>query len=422
MDLSQEQEAIANAIINELDSSKVMRNPYDLDYRQRILKVGGLAGTGKTFLITQLSLFLKSKYKNFAIAFVAFTGKASSVLNKKLEEENALSQWDRVSTIHSLIYEPLLSYDATLNKHVITGWRKRRNLEVDMFNLIIIDEASMLSNELFNDLQSFGVSIIAVGDHCQLPPVGDTSFLMQNPDYFLTKVHRNALNSPLISISHHLRRGGYLSPGKSYGDGVFKLSWDDQNCRDLFENTVSNYSNDLIVLCATNRKRVSLNQNIRRLLNFSEPEPYPSERVVCLKNNHDSKVMNGQTGTIIWTMPGETDTIKLTIDMDDFPEPYESLSHMMCFGQEKYEFHNLFTDRKKYFQILSKKANKLGYSGIDFFDFGYAISVHKAQGSEWDRVILCEERCYYWDDEFYRRWLYTAATRAKEKLFIIQDY
>ena len=92
----------------------------------------------------------------------------------------------------------------------------------------------------------------------------------------------------------------------------------------------------------------------------------------------------------------------------------------MCFGQVTYTMFNQRKDSDV--NKLKKYAIKKGYTGVDYFDYGYVTSVHKSQGSEWERVVLFEQRTKYWDDQYYARWLYTAITRAKEKLFIISDY
>jgi ATP-dependent exoDNAse (exonuclease V) alpha subunit len=79
-------------------------------------------------------------------------------------------------------------------------------------------------------------------------------------------------------------------------------------------------------------------------------------------------------------------------------------------------------DKTPKLKELSNYASDKGFPTIGFFDYGYCMSVHKSQGSEWQKVIVFEQRTKRWDDNYYAKWLYTAITRAKEKLFIIGDY
>jgi len=140
------------------------------DSKESLYTLGGFAGTGKSYLIS----VLRTKLENIKVAFCCYTGKATSVLNNKLKHNNSLRSSDKCSTIHSLIYTP----DVDKNGDVI-GWKLRDNL--DDYDLLILDEASMVSEDVFCDLESFGIPILAVGDHGQLPPVGGNLNLMKDP-------------------------------------------------------------------------------------------------------------------------------------------------------------------------------------------------------------------------------------------------
>lgn len=413
--LNSEQQQIANHLIYKLRSCCYPNWHYS--YTPFEMKIGGYAGTGKTYLIANIRQQLNSMFSRFPCAFVSFTGKAASVLRKKLEEANALFEEDYVGTIHSLIYEPITKYDDILQAYVIAGWTRKPKDKM-YCQAIFIDEASMVSQEIWNDLKSYGISIIAIGDHGQLPPVGDQFGLLTKCDYYLTKIQRQALNSPIIKLAHHVRQGGRIKPGL-YSPEVFKMSWRDPECKKIFDKTTQALD-DYIILTGLNSTRNYINQMIRSKFNYTNLEPYPNEKVVCLKNNHSSGVMNGQIGTVIWYMPEAKNLFKLTIEFEDMPYPLDCMVHDCCFGKEKYALYDQF-DTKEFKGLRARAAFK-GFPAIDFFDYGYAISVHKSQGSEWDKVVLIEETTYYWDDEFYNRWLYTAVTRAREKLFIIQDF
>lgn len=428
---TQEQEKVVNQILENINKSahpntNRITYPYEIDYHRFVYRVGGLAGTGKTFMISELRKLLANIHGDkFSAAFVTFTGKASSVLNSKLKENNALFLQDFVGTIHSLVYRPELVYDKNLRKHVIVGWKRRPSDDLRHFNIIFIDEASMVSEKMWNDLMSYGVSIVAVGDYGQLPPVGDNGFsLMGKANYYLQDIQRQAMDSPITKLAHFVRQGGNIKTDVMYSPNVFCLSWNNEQCRELFYKAINDYSNDMVVLCGFNKTRVKINNLIRKKLEYENPEPYPGEKVVCLKNNHDLGIMNGNTATVVWVYPFIENTIKMTVELDGTGDFVDCCCGLKCFGKEKYDLYEKYNKsqgRRKYIG-LSKQFTKAGYRNIDFFDYGYCISVHKSQGSEWDKIILFDERSGFWDNPYYSKWLYTALTRAKTKLFIIKDF
>ena len=404
MNLSKEQKIIHDNIMDWWRS---------LTYRSinKHISCAGFAGTGKTTLLAELRKTIHNENENTSVAFVTFTGKASSVIKEKLNKNNCIYSSDFVGTIHSLIYRPVMGFN-NVGKKVIVRWEKTPSLFV---NLIIIDEASMVSTEIFSDLDSYGIPIIAFGDHGQLAPVnGETTSIITNPDFILTEIHRQAEGNPIIKLSKYVRDYGKIPTGV-FGEGVFKIPINHEKCKELLNNA-DYMSQDLIVLCGMNRTRVALTKKIRHQLGFTREEPYPGERMICLKNNHNTKIMNGQLGTLVWMTYSEPELLEMTIQLDGFSEVYSGVV-CNCFCLENYDsLYDNFRE-KNYIKILKDK--KSPFVNIDFFDFGYAISVHRSQGSEFNKVILFEERSSYWDDDFYRRWLYTAVTRAKEKLFIV---
>jgi len=371
--------------------------------------VGGYAGTGKTHLIPHLRHEIYNKIgRGYDISFCAFTGKATSVLATRLREADALYDTDFIGTIHSLMYQPIYRIDKA-GKKVVYGWKRKLEIPGD---LIIIDESSMINKEIWSDLGSYGVPIIAFGDHGQLPPVGEDFYLMKKPNYVLKEIHRQALDNPIINLSMIVRNNGAIPYGV-HSPGVFKLSWHEKKCREIFEAT--DFNDEVIALCGMNKSRVLINNMVRKKIGFDSADPYPGERLICLKNNYNTKVMNGQLGTLMWLLPFSENMYSATIEMDDYNDNYNGLVHNCCFGKENYQDSLGDIDFKK----IQAGLKGTGFDGVDFFDFGYAISVHRAQGSDWKKVILFEERSRYWDDDYFRRWLYTGVTRAKEKLFVV---
>ncbi|KPK46454.1 MAG: hypothetical protein AMK74_00155 [Nitrospira bacterium SM23_35] len=374
------------------------------------ITVGGYAGTGKTHLAAALRITLGDLNRTMRVGFCAFTGKASSVLRERLESMAGLYTGDYVGTIHGMIYRPVIQEDENRRQRIV-GWKRRSRLPYD---LIILDEASMVSSDLWRDLTSYGIPIIAVGDHGQLPPIGDRFSIVHRPDLVLNEIHRQALDSPIIRLSVEVRTMGEI-PFETFGNDVYKVRQSGSDLDDLSEGLDFSQPT-IIILCGMNWTRVRLNTHIRSKLGYYGGIPCEGERIICLKNNHYTKLMNGQLGTLGSIRLRVTPEIyEAVITMDNLPEPYQTLVHSCCFGKREYGGHYDEVSPKKVEQIL----DDTGYPAVDLFDFGYAISVHRSQGSEWDSVLLFEERSRHWDDEFYKRWLYTAVTRAKERLFVI---
>jgi exodeoxyribonuclease-5 len=402
MSLSKEQKKISDDIISEIRQYRATGIPF-------VNRVGGYAGTGKTFMLANMRRDLIKFDNNLEIAFATFTGKASTVLRTKLMEQNSLFPTDYVGTIHGLIYHPKTVYNTQLKKWVIVGWKLKKPADL-FYDVIFIDEASMVSRDIWKDLLKFGKPIIAVGDHGQLPPVGEGAFsLMHQPDFLLTEIHRQALNSPIIKLSQFVRDHGYI-PFKIQSKDVMKTSWKAPECQQIWDNVT--FDESLIVLCAFNASRANINDIIRKKQGHRKKQPYPGERIVCLKNNRTSGLMNGQIGTVLWYMPQAQNLYRLTMYLDGEPEPFESLCSDKCFGEVEYNIYE-----------RDKERGRKTYGGftIDYFDYGNCISVHKSQGSEWNRVILFEQRTKRWEDDFYTKWLYTAVSRTRKKLLIISD-
>jgi len=416
VNLTKEQDKVVSAIIDQLTKGGY-GNKMSLYHDQFVLTVGGYAGTGKTTLLCELRKEIHKNFPKLSVAFVTFTGKASSVLQTKLSNFNASTfPNDYIGTIHGLIYKPETRYDKRLKAHVITGWKLKDEDEV-WHDVIIIDEASMVSKQIWEDLGKFNKPIIGVGDHGQLPPVGDQFNLLTTTDFQLTEIHRQALDSPIIALSKLVREEGYIPYNRFFSKEVFKLSWRDDRCLHIWDNQVV-FDDDLIILCGFNTTRCGLNEQIRKKLSYNKHKiPYPGERVVCLANNHNTKIMNGQIGTVQWVMPENFGLIRMTIDMGN-SIIVECMVSTKCFGEVTYTMY----DGSKLVKQQQKYAAKKGLGRIDYFDYGYALSVHKSQGSEWEKVIVFEQRSKHWDDEMYARWLYTAITRSSKKLFIISDY
>ncbi len=373
-------------------------NWYRSHYNQAdYITVGGYAGTGKTTLIAILRRIIYKKNQKLKTAFVSYTGKAAQVLKNRLKQSKTLYDNDFVGTIHSLIYSPIID-----KKQQIVGWEKKDDLDYD---LIIIDEASMVDYKIWNDLTSYSTSIIAVGDHGQLPPIRGNFSLMSNPDLKLETIHRQARNNPIIQLSIQARKKGKVKPGK-YSDTVMKVNRSEFSAQELAEDLIQDYDKDMLVLTGYNFSRKQLNQSIRESLGFFEYDPQPEDRVICLRNNHSRGIYNGMLGTIVSINQEDEDWYFAEIKMDDLDKNYTGLISVEQFKKEK---TLNFTDKRS--EIMKG----------DLFDFGYALTVHKAQGSQAKKVVLFEQRFKQMNNEEWKQWLYTAVTRAEEELYIFGE-
>lgn len=346
-------------------------------------KLAGYAGTGKTTLLGHLLATIKAQDKA-SVAFCTITGKASTILKAKL----SLGDDDFCGTIHSLIYRPILGAGGTLK-----GWT--RNASFGSHGLIVIDEASMVNEEIYNDIRKFKIPILAVGDQGQLPPVTGDFNLMSKPDFKLETIHRQAEDNPIIKLSIAARKYGRLDDG-TYGMGVRKIS-----TPSLYKALAEHFDKDALFLCAFNSTRTFVNKLYREQIRIKSPGPIKGERVICLKNNRHQNIYNGMTGTIKSLGKGGKDQYAAEIDMDGGDRFAGNISKFQ-FGQP----------------ATPQNWNTTTHGNL--FDYGYCLTVHKAQGSESDKVILIEQRSPNTEDFLYAKWLYTGLTRAKKELLIIK--
>lgn len=359
------------------------------------ITLGGYAGTGKTTLISIFRQEIHSKDKTKKVVFCSFTGKATRVLEQKLKELKAIIKDDEIGTIHSMVYSPRLD-----KSDQIIGWDKKEELEAD---LIIVDEASMVNQAIWSDLLSYNIPILAVGDHGQLPAIEGKFNLMDAPKIVLQEVHRQAKDNPIISISMHARETGFIPPNK-YTEKIIKMSKSDPDYHSKMMDTLENYTPDSMVLCGFNLTRIRLNRHLRSNLGYEQDTPDVGDRVICLKNNYQKRIYNGMLGTLSSYTKLDEHGAFVNIEMDGESALYKGTISTKAFNLDPKEM-------EKEIPIIRKNQ-------MDIFDFGYAMTVHKAQGSQAKKVILFEERFSKMDDLTWRRWLYTAVTRASEELII----
>lgn len=400
------------------DSALKQVNDWLLHGDEQVFHLFGYAGTGKTTLAKHLAEGVDG-----TVLFAAFTGKAAYVLQSK--------GCAGATTIHSLIYHSrdkgkaqLVEMERQLQLLIgeltaegkdpeksdrVKDIRKmieqeRESLKQPFFvlnpesevrhaKLVIIDECSMVDARMGADLLSFGTKVLVLGDPAQLPPVGGAGYFTENvrPNIMLEEIHRQAEESPIIRMATQVRNEQPLSLG----------DWD-RDCRVLDGERIAPelaLSFDQI-LVGKNKTRFATNRRVRTLKGISDPYPVQGDRLVCLRNDHDAGLLNGAIFSVV-SMGGVMDQKVL---MDIVPEGSN-------FAQEVMAHEHYFVGKGEDLAWFEKKE-------AQEFDYGYALTVHKAQGSQWDSVLLFDESYVFRKDRW--RWLYTGITRAAEKLTVVR--
>ena len=374
MNLSPQQDAALKAV------SAWLKSP-----RQQVFRLFGFAGTGKTMLAKRIA-----EEAHGDVLFAAFTGKAAQVMRNRGCAD--------ARTIHSLIYRPRGEKTEKETGELQPAFALNRSSEVRKARLVIIDECSMVDEKLGRDLLSFGTKILVLGDPGQLPPVtsgegGGGFFTEQAPDVMLTEIHRQARESPIIELAETVRGGGRPEYG-SYGESrvIHREDIDAEQVMGADQ-----------VLVGRNRTRQNFNRRIRSLKGFDGLLPASGDKLVCLRNSSEKGLLNGGLWRVSSVGTHAGTAINMLVKAEDegplgASAKIRVLKAMFEEGPEAVSF-----DRRR---------------RTDEFDYGYALTVHKAQGSQWDRIVLFDESFAFRDTR--DRWLYTAITRAAEAITIVR--
>lgn len=337
--------------------------------------LAGVAGSGKSTLANHIASHCKGK-----VAFAAFTGKAARVMRRK--------GCEGATTIHALIYNTQV--DNETGEVTIT---RRLASELEHLSLIVIDECSMVDKEMGEDLLSFGIPVLVLGDPEQLPPVsGGGFFTGQQPAYMLTEVHRQAADSPIIRLATEIREGRF-QPRPFHEKGLVVT-----DRRSLQPGLVT--SADMVIV-GKNDTRQKYNKRLREIGKRTSPYPGRGEPVLCLRNDRSVGAFNGDLFTVVRAQVNEG-TVSLRVadaESDRAPIKIKVLK-------------DFFED-----DVAASKLPFKELYGTQQFTFGYAITCHKAQGSQWPNVCVFDESRTFREDA--RRWLYTAVTRAADHLTLV---
>ena len=413
-----------------------------------VLSLGGLAGTGKTSIVKWMEAALAAK-----VTYGTPTHKAARVLRSKLDDAQKL----RVSTFYSLVYTPdpkfvcenSLRKVKEISRTCVCGevpedcvcprvfepcglhdmsectvkqelnWLRREYMRGHT-DLLIVDESSMLSEDQVNDIRAFGVPILLVGDHGQLPPVkAKMNPWIAKPDVVLTENHRQKHDtSGIVDIALWARDGNQLRKGP-WGDGrAVVMGHDDPRMGDLMDTerylARARAGRALpAIITASNKTRAGVNMRFH-----GEGPPREGDRVVALRrcevdvveaidrqgkpvlsgDGDRRMVHNGHTGTI----RAITDINKLIVNMVvELDDTNGRMVWVTAAALKQFGAANVLGEHER------SRTMRL-------WDYAYAMTCHKAQGSEWADVIVLNEA--FADKS---RWLYTAVTRAQEHLIVV---
>lgn len=363
----QQKAAIAKAV-------KWFKDWQDYKHRDQIFFLAGFAGTGKTSVAMEIAEKCAPIHR---VVFIAPTGKAASRLRQK--------GCRTAKTLHQFLYnvrgededgDPIFIGKGALEESPI---------------LVVMDEASMVGQYDNDQLKSHGIAILALGDTGQLRPVkAPAVYTKGREDVLLTQIERNAGN--IVRASMFVREGKRLPP-REYDDFCVRIG------RPTDEDLLAHANEQGQVLCARNATRVDYNTRIRKMLGYTNHVPEIGEKVVCLFNQHGHGFMNGEQGIV----QGYADIKDYEKEDNQSPDlMYLNIKSLTDGKNKTVKFNPLSFDKDPDVRAAAAKA-------VGGFDFGWALTIHKAQGSEWDNILLVEETIPGGD---YAELMYTGITRA----------
>ena len=380
---------------------------------RQVFVLAGYAGTGKTTLLKHTVTETLGLVPDESAAFVTPTGKAATVL---------IRQSIAATTLHRLIYQSIpeeIEVEVNGKKIKIEKLNFKRRESIDKsIKLIVLDEASMVSDSVLWDLMEFGVKLLLCGDNAQLPPVEGFNTYLKSPDYTLKTIVRQQLDNPIIKLSEMAREGKYIPYGR-YGDSVAVL-----DKRTFKGERRKNYllKADQII-CGINKTRVLINNELRAMRGMGRL-PENGDKLICTLNNWEQfidgeyrfNLVNGIIGTAYDPFYDNSTGIGFIQFKPDFldencPEALPFDTGIFIDGKYRYKHGD-------YFEKFNEEGEAVGAFTLNRFEYGYCISCHKAQGSEFNNAVIFDESYAFKEDK--NRWLYTAITRAKKKLILLR--
>lgn len=386
-------------------------------YAPPLFRLYGYAGTGKTTIIKSLVEDLGYSLGT-DVVFATLTGKAAQVMRRvsnlpcmtihksaynyvAADPEEMQELEDKIKALKEF-GENVRDLETELAKLRAPSFMI--NPESILYNakLIVLDECSMISDDIAKDLLSFGIRILLIGDPGQLPPIDGRlcgGFGDEPPNVFLEEIHRQALESPILTLATKARKGQTIQNGV-YGPTVMKAPLSSLTAKDLMTFDQ--------VICGTHKVRISLNNRIREAKGLVGELPTgPEEKIILMRNYAYANLLNGQFVTL--NNVTKRDEYRMYADIineDGEPVGVRSI------------YTGYFINHKDYKENRTRDEYKIRSRAIEC-DFAEAITCHKAQGSQWNNVAVVDDGWGFKDPELRRRWLYTAITRAADGLFLL---
>lgn len=406
----------------------------------QVFRLFGYAGTGKT-TITKAAI---EKLGLTRVEFAAYTGKAAYVMRKhgtpgrtiaslaysvreateaavdrKVEELNAMREkWKEAPQLEKALYEQLIS-DLTLEIKDMKQPHFMLNPDSDIAicDLLVLDEVSMVNQEMAAELLSFRKPILVIGDPGQLPPIkGEGSFTNAKPNVMLTQIHRQAAESPIIQLATMARNGEFIAYG-NYGPNVAKL-----HQFDVYPPVMLKADQ---VICGLNITRLETNTMLRKLAGYDVTYPFPTcgeEKVICLKNDRQNGLINGMFLTLsdIEVVENITEAKRFSARMQNEEGEWLGLMKLKNgTGQKLPIYPGHFLDHIQFDKDRHDRDWKFK-KHLTECTFGWVVTCHKFQGSQARNIIVIDDHLGMRDKSFRKQWLYTAITRAEEGLMIVE--
>lgn len=375
-----------------------------LNSSEQVFQISGNPGTGKSVVLNEIINRLGIPRNR--IAPMAFTGAASVIMKLKgLENAGTIHSW-----LYDIVSEPLFNKDGTPMMDTYLNVQKTaisfKSKDLSNIDLMVIDEAGSVPLSMKKDILSKNIKIIVAGDLDQLDPVADDpAFLYDGEVNILNEIMRQAEGSGIVYLAQRAKKGLPIHNGY-YGDMIVLSKEDVQPFM---------YTGADMVLCCKNKTKDSLTQHIRhKLLGISSSTPVYNDKMICRKNNINTVVgginlVNGLTGRVsnnpnVSGFDGKTFTIDLIPDI--FPN--------LTFRGLKCDYKYLLADNE-----TKRNIKQYGMSSGELFDYGYAMTVHLAQGSQCMNGIYFEE---YLNAKINNKLNYTAITRfANSGIYVRQE-
>jgi len=420
----------------------------------QVFRLFGYAGTGKTTIAKTIAakfartIERENKQGDLVpfstVQYAAYTGKAALVMQRNGCKD--------ARTLHSLAYIPEADlYELKINalKNELDRADTARQAEIQVqikellkqasqanlnfvlnemsdltaTELLIIDECSMVDEAMALDILSFGVKVLVLGDPAQLPPVaGEGYFINVKPDVLLTEIHRQAEDNPIIKLASDVRNYKRLQVG-TFGDSrVIKNPAKEER---------KNLALDAdIIIVGKNATRRAYNKAIREAKGLPDRTPVKGDKVICLKNTADKKFINGAIFTIEELAFKKKKNRKTGVEEIDTSRyemvlrPEGSKNVIKADGVHPYHFQGVALEKNGELSGLPQGTTEAEATDIQHdlryapyqFDFAYAITCHKSQGSQWDKVFIKDESSVFRDSS--AKWIYTAITRAAKSVVV----